>query len=175
MPPSSSLSDVAVPPILHLPPEVLTGILAHLNNPLDLHHVSLTSRAFQALASNQRLWEAHYWRFYRARYTSKAPIQQALVRRRIAQRQAAMLEWLLAASSYPSSPCLEPLAVIDASTLDKLTHLMVATADRLNNFTSRVVGVRLSQSGTMRDRMHNYFPRILDGGKIEVNELIQYL
>lgn len=85
-------------------PEVLFHILGHLTDPRDLYQASLVSHSWRQTATDDRLWQPHYWRFYRPFFAPNASsndTSELLLRQRERVRREAMLAWLQQASTSP--------------------------------------------------------------------------
>lgn len=104
MPAQPPSSAPLASPTTCLPPEVLLGVFKYLDHPRDLYHASLTSKAWRAVAIDARLWEVHYWRFYRVGFSAAGSEQDDVLLKRKEQREhAKMLLWFdeATASSLP--------------------------------------------------------------------------
>lgn len=110
-----SLEQLSLSTSFTLPPELLLRVLAQLDNAIHLYTASLVSKAWRAAATDSRLWEDHYWRFYRPIPPSDEGHNAAIYRAWEQRRYAAMMEWLRQAS--PSSLATPPFLEIMRSNL----------------------------------------------------------
>lgn len=95
------LSKLKLSSASSLPPEVLFCIFKHLNDPRDLARACFVDKAWRSVATDGRLWEPHFWTFYRPIYASDKDDQPELQQYRVSKRRAAMLNWLSQASNSP--------------------------------------------------------------------------
>ena len=105
--PFSSLSPASSSniPAAWLPTEVLLRIFGHLASPLDLYRASRVNKRWRGIAIDPRLWETHYWAFYRASYTPQDEDARLLLSRRTFTRHRAMRAWIDRSTAYsPKSP-----------------------------------------------------------------------
>lgn len=113
--PSSSSPRPGSSPISWLPIEVFSRILRHLDTPLDLYKASLVDHKWRAAATDARLWQSHYWAFYRVQLIVNTKEDQLLLDRRTTNRRNAMRAWIeRSTNAAPPSP-LSPLASLSPS------------------------------------------------------------
>lgn len=92
----------------HLPSEILFGILLQLDDARDLYRSSLVNKEWRSIATDDRLWEWHYWQIYRPIRSSDSKDQDALTMCYERRKTVGMREWLnQAASDLPSSELFE--------------------------------------------------------------------
>lgn len=134
-PPPSYSSTCSEVPIFWLPPEVVTRILSHLPRPLDLYQASLVCSKWRAIATNPRLWQEHYWAFYRVALYPETDEERLLAKFRTASRRKAMRVWVdsLRVPSPPSSlkplPTLSPAYGSERRTVSYPTFLNYQTQE----------------------------------------------
>lgn len=113
--PSSSAPRPGSSPISWLPIEVFSRIFRHLETPLELYKASLVDHKWRAAATDARLWQPHYWAFYRAQLIVNTKEDQLLLDRRTTNRRTAMRAWIeRSTNAAPPSP-LGPLASLSPS------------------------------------------------------------
>lgn len=98
---SPSLANMRLATAVSLPPEILLRIFAHLDDVRHLATTSLVNKAWRAAATDNRLWEKHYWRVYRPILTDDDDNEPVLQHARKARRQTAMLAWLSKSTTSP--------------------------------------------------------------------------
>lgn len=90
---------------------MILRVFAQLPSPLDLFHASLANTTWRSIAIDPRLWETHYWTFYRAPYYAQTEQDRLLLNRRTFTRYKALRAWC-DASVPPGPPSqLGPLMV----------------------------------------------------------------
>lgn len=108
-----------------LPTEILYAIFNQLDDPRDLHQASLVSHAWRRVATEDKLWEVHFWNFYRPVYTMTEDAEElaALQGRRRSYQRASIVGWMQRASASPLSanlfqeiPCTADQVAAGAST-----------------------------------------------------------
>lgn len=109
MPPLTP-SSVSDSPASWLPNEVLSAVFSYLPSPLDLHHASRVSMAWRAAAVDPRLWQPHYWAFYRPPAVPESEEDRLLCARRGYMRRAEMRAFAegIQPSSSPQPAFLDP-------------------------------------------------------------------
>lgn len=90
---------------------MLLRVFAQLPSPLDLYHASLANTTWRSIAIDPRLWEVHYWTFYRATYLTQSEQDRLLLNRRTFTRYRAMRAWCDASAPRGRPAQLGPLII----------------------------------------------------------------